>query len=82
MTEACSVVMECNYPQFYSFMAMNADLLMVEASRFPTFIAVAKVLYRGDKNSSTVEDISFAVGANPNTVQSLVKLHLTAIPQI
>jgi hypothetical protein len=83
LTDACSAVMDCEYPQFYSFMDTNADSLKVEPSNFPTLIAVAKVLASGgDDNSAIVEEISFAYSANPITVKSLVKVHLKAIPQI
>jgi hypothetical protein len=83
LTDACSAVMDCEYPQFYSLMVTNADSLKVEPSNFPTLIAVAKVLASGgDDNSATVEEISFAYSANPITVNSLVKVHLKAIPQI
>lgn len=80
LTEACKAIASHSYPQFYMYFASNEEKLNVEASRFPTLIAVAQELEREDSNGSNSETI-LTVGVNPTIVAALVKLHRSSMSQ-
>jgi len=81
LIEAIAEVTSYPYPRFFVCVASNCERLKVEASMFPTLIAVAYKLEKGVNNNNIeiFESIS-TTGANPSTVQSLVTLHKTAFP--
>ncbi|CAI8590298.1 unnamed protein product [Vicia faba] len=62
------------------FNVSNLERLKIEPSMFPTLIAVAQVLERGDNNVTNLES-SLSKAANLSMVQSLVTLHQAAFPQ-
>lgn len=68
--EACETVKSHFCPQFFMFLAPMLDVSQVEASTFPTLIAIAQELERKDDNGPTS-----ANGADWIVVQDLVKLH-------
>jgi len=82
LEEAITKVTQHPYPQFFMCMVSNVELFKVEPSMFPTILAVAQELERGDNNNNVanLESIS-TTEANPAMVQSLVTLHQTAFPQ-
>lgn len=82
--EACAAVASYPCPLFFMHMSLHLDLLKVDPLRFPTLTAVALELERKNNNVAAVsnsESIS-TTGANPKTVQSLLKLHCTIMPEI
>ena len=81
LNEAIAKVTSYPYPQFFVCMASNLERLKVEASMFPTLIAVVQELERGDNNNNVADFESISTtGANPSTVQSLVTLDKTSFP--
>ncbi|KAL5102449.1 hypothetical protein RYX36_006776 [Vicia faba] len=79
LSQAIAKVSSHSYPQFYMFMVSNLERLKTEPSMFPTLIAVAQVLERGDNNVTNLESSS-TKAANLSIVQSLVTLHQTTFP--
>ncbi|WJX27647.1 hypothetical protein P8452_16439 [Trifolium repens] len=77
--EASEAVVSHICPQFYMFVASYFEMLMVHSSRFPTLIAVAQELKKGDTScsSSSVSnsEVILTARADPITVKALVNLH-------
>ncbi|CAI8590295.1 unnamed protein product [Vicia faba] len=80
LNRAITKVSSYRYPQFYMFMVSNLERFKIEPFVFPTLIAVAQVLEKGDYNVTNLESSS-TKAANLSMVQSLVTLHQTAFPQ-
>ncbi|KAL5097793.1 hypothetical protein RYX36_002120 [Vicia faba] len=80
LNQAIAKVSSHRYPQFYMFMVSNLERFKIDPSMFPTLIAVAQVLEKGDNNVTNLESSS-TKAANLSMVQSLVTLHQTAFPQ-
>ncbi|KAL5097792.1 hypothetical protein RYX36_002119 [Vicia faba] len=80
LNQAIAKVSSYRYPQFYMFMVSNLERFKIDPSMFPTLIAVAQVLEKGDYNVTNLESSS-TKAANLSMVQSLVTLHQTAFPQ-
>ncbi|PNX77664.1 hypothetical protein L195_g033633 [Trifolium pratense] len=78
-TEASEAVASHICPQLYMSVASYFEMLMVHSSRFPTLIAVAQEVKKGDtscaRSSASDSEVILTAGADPITVKALVNLH-------
>ncbi|XP_058723592.1 uncharacterized protein LOC131595297 [Vicia villosa] len=79
--EACEAVVSHVCPQFYMLVVWYFEKLMVHSSKFPTLIAVAQELKRGDRDTNcsastfSNSEVILTSGADSATVKDLVNLH-------
>jgi hypothetical protein len=79
--EASEAVVSHICPQFYMLVVSYFEMLMVHSSRFPTLIAVAQELKKGDEDtdggssSRTNSEVILTAGADPIMVKALLNLH-------
>ncbi|KAK2448453.1 hypothetical protein QL285_007714 [Trifolium repens] len=79
--EASEAVVSHICPQFYMLVVSYFEMLMVHSLRFPTLIAVAQELKKGEEDtdggssSGTNSEVILTAGANPIMVKALLNLH-------
>jgi hypothetical protein len=79
--EASEAVVSHICPQFYMLVSSYFEMLMVHSSRFPTLIAVAQELKKGEEDtdggssSGTNSEVILTAGADPIMVKGLLNLH-------
>jgi hypothetical protein len=77
--KACETISSHTYPHFFNHVCFVSELYYFDLSRFPTLIAVAQELKKGDTSSSSSSvsntEVILTAGADPITVKALVNLH-------
>jgi hypothetical protein len=79
--EASEAVVSHICPQFYMLVSSYFEMLMVHSLRFPTLIAVAQELKKGEEDtdggssSGTNSEVILTAGTDPIMVKALLNLH-------